>query len=183
MKASKKDHSGFLFISGAVYRRIPIFRYHKQCEIFLHTLEAYRRKYEMRVHAYALMPDHYHVLLDFPVQHRLADFLRDFKSLVGKQILEWMGQEGLSHLLARFQLSRTQHRERDARYCVLQYNSYVKTLPGLRALQEKLNYIHSNPVREGLSKTPGAYSYSSARAYASKGLSIVKIDRLEFPYD
>ncbi len=183
MKASKKDHSGFLFISGAAYHRIPVFRYKKPCEIFLQTLEAYRRKYEMRAHAYALMPDHYHILLWFPPQHRLVDFLRDFKSLVGKQILEWIHQEGLSHLLARFQLSRTQHRERDARYCVLQYNSYVKTLPSLRALQQKLNYIHLNPVREGLSKTLEAYLYSSARAYAGRGPSVVKIDRLEFPYD
>ncbi len=183
MKASKPSQCGFLFISGAVYRRIPIFRYDKPCEIFLQTLEAYRRRYAMRVHAYALMPDHYHVLLDFPVQHRLVDFLRDFKSLVGKQILEWIRQEGLSHLLASFQLSRSQHRERDARYCVLQYNSCVRTLPGPRALQQKLNYVHSNPVREGLSTTPEAYAYSSARAYAGKRLSVVKIDLLEFPYD
>lgn len=181
MKASKKAHSGFLFISGSTYRRIPVFRYKKPCEIFLESLEAYRRKYEFRVHAYALLPDHYHVLLWFPPDRRPVDFLRDFKSLVAKRILDWLRKERLDRLLARFQLRQTPRRERDARYCVLQYNSYVKTLADSRMLRQKLNYIHSNPVREGLAATPEAYLYSSARAYAEKGLSIIKIDRLEFP--
>lgn len=183
MKASKKAQSGFLFISGSTYRRIPIFRYKKACEIFLRTLNAYRRKYHLRIHAYALLPEHYHLLLCFPPQHRLVDFLRDFKSLVGKQIVEWLRQQKLNQLLARFELKRTPPRKRDPRYCILQYNSYVKTLLSTHAVRQKLNYIHVNPVRERLAATPEAYPQSSARAYAGKGLSLVKLDRLELPYD
>ncbi len=183
IKASKKAHAGFLFISGSSYRRIPLFRYKRACEIFLKTLEAYRRKYDLRVHAYALLPEHYHLLLWFPPQHRLVDFLRDFKSLVGKQVVEWLQQAKLSQLLARFEFRRAPRRARDARYCVLQHNSYVKTLLSSRALRQKLNYIHFNPVGQRLAATPEAYPQSSARAYAGQGLSIVKLDRLELPYD
>ncbi|MFQ5927921.1 MAG: transposase [Terriglobia bacterium] len=183
MKASKKAHSGFLFISGSTYRRITIFRYKKPCGIFLKTLEAYRRKYALRVYAYALMPNHYHLLLWFPPQHRLVNFLRDFKSLAARQILEWLHHEKLNHLLAHFELKRTPRREKDARYCVFQYNSYVKALLSTQALRQKVEYIHSNPVREGLAPIPEAYRYSSAGAYARKGLSFVKIHRLELPYD
>jgi REP element-mobilizing transposase RayT len=89
---------GFVFISGSVYRRIPIFRYKMACKTFLCALEAYRRKYGFTVHAYALMPNHYHLLLWFPPSEDLTDFLRDFKSLVGKQILNWLRCENLTHL-------------------------------------------------------------------------------------
>ena len=158
MKASDKARHGFVFISGGVYRRISLFRYKIPCEIFLRALEAYRRKYGFLVHAYAPMPDHCHILLWFPPRRRLVNFLRDFKSLVGRQILEWMRKEGLSRLLARCELKRTPRREKDARYCVLQYDNYVKELQGSQALWQKVNYIHFNPVEAGLASAPEAYS-------------------------
>lgn len=129
------------------------------------------------------MPDHYHLLLWFPPERRLADFLRDLKSLVGKQVLQWLKHEKLDRLLAGFELRRAPRRARDARYCILQYNTYVKKLLSVRSLRQKLNYIHWNSVRGRLAATPEAYPYSSARLYAGRGLSFVKIDRLELPFD
>jgi REP element-mobilizing transposase RayT len=162
---------------------VPVFRFRRAAEIFLRTLEAYRRKFGFRVHAYAVMPNHFHMFLWFPPDARLVDFLRDFKSLAGKRILEWLREEKLERLLSRFRLVRAPRREKDAHYCVLQYNSHVKPIVGISAIRQKIEYIHANPVREGLAATPEAYPYSSARAYAGKGLSLVKIDRVEFPYD
>ena len=63
MTSAYKNRTGLLFVSGSMYRRIPIFRYGKACEIFLRTLDAYRRKYGFFVHAYVVMPNHYHFLL------------------------------------------------------------------------------------------------------------------------
>jgi putative transposase len=160
---------GFVFISGSVYRRIPIFRYKMACKTFLCALEAYRRKYGFTVHAYALMPNHYHLLLWFPPSEDLTDFLRDFKSLVGKQILNWLRCENLTHLVGYF----------DSRYCVLQHGSYVRQLEGGQVLLQKVRYIHFNPVRERLAPVPEAYPFSSARAYTGHGLSLVKVDLLK----
>ena len=183
IRGSQKANSGYLFVSGSTYRRIPVFRYPKPCRLFLDALEAYRTEYGLRIHAYVLMPDHYHLLLYLPPERRPVDFLRDFKSLVGKRIIEWLRVEKLDKLLARFQLKRTPRRDKDARYCILQYNSHVKALSSNHALRQKIQYIHLNPVREGLAASPDAYIYSSARIYAGLGLSIVKVDRLELPYE
>jgi len=183
VRGSQKARTGYLFISGSTYRRIPVFRYAKPRKVFLHSLEAYRSEYGLRIHAFALMPDHYHLLLWFPPERRPVDFLRDFKSLVGKRIIEWLRVEKLDRLLARFRLKREPRRDKDARYCILQYNSHVKVLDSSRALRQKIGYIHLNPVKEGLAASPEAYTYSSARNYAGYGLSIVKIERLELPYD
>ena len=175
--------SGHLFITGSVNRRIPIFRYAAPCKIFLQNLEAYRRGYGLRIHAYVLMPDHYHLLLWFPPDRRLVDFLRDFKSLVGKQVIDWLRREKLEQLLTRFRLRRPPRREKDARYCVLQHKTHVKVLSTSRTLRQKMGYIHMNPVVERLAESPDAYPHSSARAYAGTGLTPVKIDLLELPYN
>jgi len=182
-RASQKAQSGTLYISGSTYHRVPIFRQHEACEIFLRALDAYRQKFHLRVFAYVVMPDHYHLLLKIPADRRLLDFLRDFKSLVGRHVLDWVRQVDRDELLRRFALPRKGTRSKDARHCVLQYNTYVKALDNPRALRQKMAYIHMNPVRERLAESPEAYPYSSARAYAGKGLSLVKVDRLELPYD
>ena len=179
MKVSNKDRFGFLFVSGSVYRRIPIFRHAKACEIFLRSLDAYRRKFQFRVHAYALMPEHYHFLAWFPPGGRFTDFLRDFKSLVGKEIIAWLREEGLEVLLTRFESKRRPQRAKDARYCVLQHGNYVKELAGSKILWQKIMYIHENPVRMGIASTPEAYAYSSAGICAGTGPSLVKVDILK----
>jgi len=44
--------------------------------------------------------------------------------------------------------------------------------------QQKLDYIHQNPVRAGIVDEPWDYIYSSARAYASMKC-IIEIDHIE----
>ncbi|MFQ5817285.1 MAG: transposase [Terriglobia bacterium] len=183
LKATHKARVGFLFISATTYRRLPLFRYRRPCQIFFENLEFYHRKYNFRLHAYVLMPNHFHLLINFPADRRLADFLRDFKSAVGIQILDWLKTEGRTQLLSRLALNRSPQRRKDPRYAVWQRDSYITPLVSTKLLRQRLNYIHANPIREGLAATPEAYPYSSARAYTGKGLSLAKIDPLELPYD
>lgn len=162
MKRTDKGDSGFLFVSGAVYRRLPIFRYERPRSIFLESLEAYRQKYRYKVLAFVLMPDHFHLLIWFPPDHRFTNFLRDFKSWTARQILAWAEQSRLERIRAALLLSRDRQKSKDARYCVLQHDSYVTALEGGRAVLEKVDYIHMNPVRAGIVEAPEEYPFSSA---------------------
>jgi REP element-mobilizing transposase RayT len=179
MRVSNKDRSGFLFVSGSANRRIPLFRHPEACGIFLRTLDLYRQKSGFRVHAYVLMPEHYHLLLWLPPRGRFVDFLRDFKSFAGQRLIGWMREGGMGPLLARFEVRRRPQRRKDARHCVLQHGNYVKELAGERILWQKINYIHENPVRAGLVSRPEAYFYSSARTYAARKVGLVHVDVLD----
>jgi REP-associated tyrosine transposase len=174
MTSLARPSHGLILFSGAVYRRIPLFRDSEPCEIFLRLLESYRIRYGVTVFAYVLMPDHFHLLLHFPPERRLADFLRDFKSLAGKQILEWIRDHRRQKLLALFELKRTRRRLRDPRYCILQYRSHLKRLKG-SALRAAVRYIHLNPVRAELVESPEDYPWSSASVYSGKRQSVVQI--------
>ncbi len=46
-------------------------------------------------------------------------------------------------------------------------------------LQQKLDYIHLNPVRAGLVEHSVEYTYSSARNYLVNNHSVFAIDRIE----
>lgn len=179
VKATHKARAGHLFISAVTHRRIPLFRYRHACEIFVQNLEFYRRKYGFRLHAYVLMPNHFHLLIHFPAHRILVDFLRDFKSAVGFQIVEWLKSENQERVLLRLAVSQSHRRRKDARYAVWQRDSYLTPLLSERIIRQKLRYIHDNPVRAGLASAPADYPYSSAGVYAGRGATGVKIDLLD----
>jgi len=179
VKASHKARAGHLFVSATTHRRLPLFRYRPACEIFVQNLEFYRRKYGFRLHAYVLMPNHFHLLVDFPPNSSLVDFLRDFKSVVGLRIVQWAKGENLIKLLSHLAVSRVPRRRKDARHAVWQRDSHLTPLLSERIIRQKLRYIHENPVRAGLVAAPEDYPYSSARVYAGRGETGVKIDLLD----
>ena len=62
-------------------------------------------------------------------------------------------------MLARFQLPATVHHH--AHYRVWQWGGYDLNIWSEKKRLEKLNYMHNNPVKRGLVKTPGDWPWSS----------------------
>ena len=109
---------------------------------YLERLGRYRRRYDYTVHAYCLMPNHVHLLLESSA-HPLGKFM-----------------QGLQQSYSQYFNSK--HRKVghvfQGRYkaIVCQRDAY---------LLELIRYIHLNPVRAGMVKDPGRYPYSGHRAY------------------
>lgn len=180
IKATHKVCSGLLFLTCATYKRIPLFRYRKPCRIFLENLIFYRKKYDLKINGYVLMPNHFHLLLWFPAHHKFADFLRELKGATAKQTLDWIKHRNYTKLLSHLRHTKQPKRRKDSRYSVWQRNSYVTSILNPRMARVRLNYLHSNPCREKLAKTPEEYPWSSAAVYAGKEHSTIQIDLLEF---
>lgn len=183
IKATHKARAGFLFITGVTRRRIPLFRHLAPSQIFFENLAFYRRKYEFKLHAYVLLPNHFHLLIDFPPEQTLANFLRDFKSSTGIQIVEWLKEKQYSQLLGQLALSHSRKRWKDSQYAVWQRNSYMTPLLNAKMIQRRLNYIHDNPRREKLVQEPDNYPWSSVGAYSGTRRTPVPVDLLTFPAD
>ncbi len=166
-RRDKSMARGCVFLTGASHRRLPLFRDPKLCEIFVDNLRFYRRKYGYDVLAFALLPDHYHLLLAVPEQVDLTAFLRDFKSQVGRQIVDSLKNGRKRKLLERLAIGGVSRRK-DARYRALQPDNYVERVFSERFLRQKIDYIHLNPVREGLVARASDYRYSSAWWYGGE---------------
>ena len=46
----------------------------------------------------------------------------------------------------------------------------------LKVFEQKLNYIHNNPVESGFVLNPVDWKFSSARNYANAGQTVLEID-------
>ena len=84
---------------------------------------------------------------------------RDFLKYTGQQILKLMRNDGslvLKELLVN---------ARDRKHQVWERDSLGVPLWTPEVFEQKLDYIHNNPVKAGLCKFPDDYKYSSASFY------------------
>jgi putative transposase len=54
---------GTYFITSATYNRRRLFQTETNAQLFLDTLQHYRREGHYKLHAFVVMPDHIHLLL------------------------------------------------------------------------------------------------------------------------
>jgi hypothetical protein len=70
--------------------------------------------------------------------------------------------------------------KRNSDYQVWTHENHAEILYSNKFIEQKLDYIHQNPVRSGIVEKPEEYRYSSARAYAELEslLEIIKLERI-----
>ncbi|GHV58754.1 hypothetical protein FACS1894182_11750 [Bacteroidia bacterium] len=84
-----------------------------------------------------------------------SDTIREFKSFTAKKILEAVHTEAESRrewMLNIFEFSAKQH-TRNEKYQVWTHENHAEIIYSNKFIDQKINYIHDNPVRGRLSNT------------------------------
>ena len=111
--------------------------------------------------------DHIHAILRSS-NGRLSDTIKEFKSFTAKKMLEQITNENESRrewMLSEFEFAARKHK-RNEKYQIWTHENHPVILYGNTLIQQRINYIHDNPVRSGIVAKQEDYLYSSARAYA-----------------
>ena len=58
--------------------------------ILLQDLEFYRKKYDSRILAYVIMPEHYHIVVQLNQAQDLHRWLRDLNGHTSKELSKWL---------------------------------------------------------------------------------------------
>ncbi len=104
---------------------------------------------------FVIMPDHVHVLIWFHETGKLSSFIRDWKRSSSRSIKLF--------LLDQSQFARTFPREDP----IWQKRFYSFEIMTEEKIEEKLTYMHMNPVKKGLVDNIAEWPWSSARHYDS----------------
>jgi len=101
---------------------------------------------------------------------KLSDIIRDFKKFTSKSILK-LGNEipesRKGWLLYRFEYAG-KFDNRIQKYKFWQETIHAILLDNNTKIDQRINYIHENPVRALIVAEPQEYLYSSARDYAGE---------------
>ncbi len=137
------------FLSFTCYHRRPGFDSPAVYDLFVQVLEEMRRRFELCVYGYVVMPEHVHLLLSEPPHGLLADAMHYLKLSFAKRLgsgVFW------------------------------QKRYYDRNVRDEHEFVEKLRYIHRNPVKAGLCERAEDWRWSSFRHYALREKGVVEIE-------
>jgi REP element-mobilizing transposase RayT len=123
------------------------------------------------VYAWCLMPSHLHLIAAAETGFSLSEILRDFKKFTSKQIVKAVREEPESRrewMLNRFQYAG-KYQQRIEQYKFWQDGSHAQEIFSASVMQQKLRYVHYNPVEAMIVQEPEHYLFSSASNYAGLG--------------
>jgi putative transposase len=152
------------FVTFSTYQRRRFLAPERTRSIVLETLQASLDRHGAQCHGFVIMPDHVHAILTVDPDSDISTFLLAWKKTASYRIKEFYGQE-LNH-----------YRDLCPENCpVWQSRFYDFNLGSTDKFNEKLDYIHNNPVIAGLVRTAEAWQWSSARFYENREDVGVKI--------
>lgn len=145
------------FITCSCYRREAWLGTARRRDLFLAILEQVRRRYQFVVVGYVVMPEHIHLLISEPQDRTPSNVMQALKLGFARRALG--------------QLRRRSHPAQGAWFApgpshIWQKRFYDFNVWSSRKRAEKLRYMHGNPVRRGLARSPELWRWSSYRAYA-----------------
>jgi REP element-mobilizing transposase RayT len=111
----------------------------------------------------------------------LSNILRDFKSYTSRQIRKEMSTKLYDPEISSIYQQMIQagtNNSNNKDWQLWQQHNQPKELFSRKVARQKLDYIHFNPVKAGLTKTPQSWLYSSALDY-SGGSGLLKITYLQ----
>ncbi|MEM1422481.1 MAG: transposase [Planctomycetota bacterium] len=166
------NHARFLTFS--CYRNLPLLGNLLIRDLFTQCLSDSRDRLGFRLHAWATMPDHVHLIV------RPRD-----ESQTVKAILRGLKQSVSRRVLARWReidapiLERIEDRHGTARFWQ-RGGGYDRNLFSREEIDEKVGCMHANPVRAELVGSPKDWVWSSSRWWAGqREEGVVAMYRLE----
>jgi putative transposase len=115
-----------------------------------------------KVHAWGVILDtHFHAIVAAP---DLARVLGDLKRHTARQVIEQLEAEKCDWLLNQLRYLRASHKS-ESKYQVWQEGSHPQAIVTDEMMQQKLEYLHNNPVKRGLVASPEHWRYSSAHEW------------------
>ncbi len=175
MGLKNKISEGYLyFLTLTVVDWVDVFSRPEYKYIIIDSLSYCQNSKGLEIYSWCLMTNHLHLIAVAKEGYNLSDILRDFKKFTSKRLINAILGNPIESrkkwMLNRFEFAgKYDNKIKD--YKFWKEGNEAKEIHTVEFLEQKLNYIHENPVRAEIVVNPEDYLYSSAKDYAGeKGL-------------
>ena len=162
------------FVTFTVVRWIDVFTRREYKDILVESLKFCIEKKGLQLYAWVIMSNHVHLIIgtkDKPMGGILRDIKRHTSKALTKAISENVLESRRDWMLWFFEREGKLNPNNEQYQFWQQDESHPIELWSSEVMDQKLDYIHYNPVVAGWIDEPEHYLYSSARDYAGgKGL-------------
>lgn len=181
MSSKYKVHDDAIphFITCTTIGWIDVFSREEYKRMVVDSLSFCQLHKGLDIHAWVIMTNHLHLIVSSQI-NSIPFIIRDFKKYTSKQIVQSIAnnpiesrKEWMLNLFAY--AGRNNNNNKDIQFWRQDYHPIA--LDDDYKYNQRLHYLHENPVRSGLVWEPWHYKYSSAIDYyqGEKGLLPLKI--------
>ena len=175
------NQQGLHFVTFTVVGWIDIFTRKEYKDVVIESLRYCQLNKGLLIYSYVIMSNHSHMIIQADEGYNLSDIIRDFKKYVAKTIIDSLminthesRRKWILNLFKHF----AKNNKNNEIYQFWQRNNKPIELVNPKWINQKINYIHQNPVKAGLVEEAHHYLYSSASNYiGEKGiLDVIVLD-------
>ena len=166
-----RDQQAIHYITFSVVEWVDAFSRAEYKHILLNHIRHSQEQNGLMLHAWVLMTNHFHGVMSAKEGNELSAILRDIKKYSSVNILKAIEnndkesrQEWMLEIFGR----NGKENARNTKYQFWQQHNHPIELDTNKKLDQRLNYIHQNPVQAGIVLSPEDYLYSSVMNYAEK---------------
>lgn len=162
------------FVTLTVVDWIDIFTRKLYGDFIIENLAYSRQEKGLEIYSYVLMPDHLHMIVKSE-EIPLTDILRDFKTFTSKKLFKMVldnSQDSRRIWILKAFRDAGRNNPLNKNHQIWQNGNYPIALFSNKVIQQKVDYIHQNPVKAGLVENAEKYYYSSANLSNPLGVTI-----------
>lgn len=179
MSRKYKFHNkeGLYFVSFATINWIDVFIRDYYSREITNSLDFCRINKGMEIYSWCIMPSHIHFIFRAK-ENNPSDLMRDFKTFTSKKIRKLIQnnpQESRKEWILWMMKRAGEKNSNVTDFQFWQQNNNPIELWSSYAINQKVDYIHNNPVEAGFVSEPHYWKYSSAIDY-SGGKGLLEID-------
>ncbi len=160
------------FVTSSVVAWLPVFTKAVRCDILVESLLYCRKEKGLKVYAWVILDTHFHAIV---ASSDLSRVMADLKRHTARRLFEQLESEKAEWLLNQLAYFRAAHKtESDRQFW--QEGFHPQAIPSDEIMQQKLEYLHINPVERGLVASPEHWRYSSAHEWLAGAVPVLRCD-------
>ena len=178
-----RDQTKPYFVTLTVVNWIDVFTRPVYRDVIIQSLKYCQKEKGLEIYAWCLMTNHLHLIIGTLGIMKMEDILRDFKSFTSRRIRKILEDITLAESRRLWMLTMMQKagmknsNNRDFQFW--QQNNHPVELDTNKTIDQRLEYIHANPVEAGFVDSPDKWRYSSAQDYYGSGHGEIDIIFIE----
>jgi len=166
------------FVTYTVVNWIDVFTQNIYREVLLDSWNYCMKEKGLVIYAWVIMANHVHMIVSSN-KEELSNIMRDMKrytSTTLKKLIADNPEESRKEWIQQLMKQAGEKNSNNKKFQFWQQHNHPILLDSNYLLDQKLDYIHNNPVKAGFVEEAEDYLFSSARDYADiKGLIDIEL--------
>ena len=166
------------FCTITVLDWLPVLVEARYIDPIIDSLRFSRQHKGLELFAFVVMPNHLNLIA--AAGEHLHAVMRDLKRFTSRTVHDRLKQDGRATTIGWLAAATQRARRQRGELGLWQDGFHPVALESRPVFEQKLRYLHENPVRKGLIRRPDDWWYSSAAFYDGREDVCMEVDLLEF---